>query len=126
MTDPRCTPEKRGLTAVEVVAATLLASLLMVAMLGVLRGLKAQEAALEVRRPIPSWQRTLDGVLEHDLANSRTFSLTPTSLTLNGFAGRDSGVATWQPAAITYQVLTDGERNWLVRQVGAHHELVLA
>ncbi len=119
---------RQGLTAVEVVASTLLASMLMVAMIGVLRGLKAQEAALETRLPTPSWQAALDHVLQQDLVNSRTYVTSPTALVLKGFAGHNSqsGAANWQPTTITYQIVEEDERNWLVRHEGERHELVLA
>ena len=107
-----------GLTAVEVVVSTMLASMLMVAMLGVLRGLKAQEAALDKRMPVEVWQRTLDTVLQHDLENSRSYELSARSLILEGFAGHDSetGLATWEPAIIIYEVVEDDHRTWLVRR----------
>lgn len=123
-----------GLTAIEVLASTVLASLLMVAVLGVLRGLRAQEAALDLRLPVESWQSTLNSVLQQDLENSRTYELRDTALILNGLGGRDSttGAAIWQPAVIAYAVVTDGERSWLVRREApangepARQELMLA
>lgn len=116
------------MTAVEVVASTLLASMLMVAMLGVLRGLKAQEAALEIRNPTPVWQSTLDSVLQRDLVNSHTYTITPTALILKGHAAKDpqSGTANWLPSTIVYELAQDGERNWLVRHGQDTRELVLA
>lgn len=108
---------RRGLTAVEVIVSTMLASMLMVAVLGVLRGLKSQEAALDVRMPAEVWQRTLDAVLQHDLENSRSYELTARSLLLKGFGGRDveTGSATWEPATIVYEIVEDGHRTWLAR-----------
>ena len=108
---------KHGLTAVEVVVSTMLASMLMVAMLGVLRGLKAHEAALDSRMPVEVWQRTLDTVLQRDLENSRSYQLTGRSLHLEGFAAREAetGSATWEPTTIVYEIVQDGHRNWLVR-----------
>lgn len=106
-----------GLTAVEVLASSLLASMLMVALLGVMRGLKTQEAALESRVPTENWRHTLDQVLDFDLANSRSYQLTPTKLILRGFAGRDaqSGIANWTPSTITYTVVEHEGQPWLVR-----------
>lgn len=109
------------------------AYLLMSALFGVMRGLKAQETALEARLPTENWRRTLDQVLDYDLANSRTYQLTPTALILEGFAGRDaqSGKSNWMPTTIVYSVVDDGNQTWLVRQEMTNakitsQELVLA
>ena len=117
-----------GFTAVEVMVSMLLASLLMVAMLSVLRGLKAQADALETRVPVQSWRRTLDSVLQFDLENSRTFEQTSTAIILRGFAGRGATGPTWKPATIIYEIVNDKNRSWLVRREldENHRELVLA
>jgi len=117
-----------GFTAVEVMVSMLLASLLMVAMLSVLRGLKSQADALEARVPVQSWQRTLDSILQFDLENSRTFEQTNTVIILRGFAGRGVTGPTWKPTTILYEIAHDKNRSWLVRRELAsnHRELVLA
>ncbi len=119
---------KGGFTAVEVMVSMLLASLLMVAMLSVLRGLKAQADALEARTPAQSWQRTLDSVLQFDLENSRTFEQTNTAIILRGFAGRNVTGPNWKPTTIIYEITHDKNRSWLVRRELASNrrELVLA
>ena len=130
----RCPHERKALTAVEVVCSTLLASMLMVAVLGVLRGIKAQETALSDHKSIPEWQRSLDSVLQQDLSNARSYELLPGGLRLQGHLGRDpgTGVATWQPATVDYAVADLAERQWLVRVQQAaspssgSYELVLA
>ncbi len=117
-----------GFTAVEVMVSMLLASLLMVAMLSVLRGLKAQADALETRVPVQSWRRTLDSVLQFDLENSRTFEQTGAAIILRGFAGRDVTGPTWKPTTVLYEIAHDKNRSWLVRRELAanRRELVLA
>lgn len=119
---------KGGFTAVEVMVSMLLASLLMVAMLSVLRGLKAQADALETRVPVQSWQRTLDSVLQFDLENSRTYEQANGAIILRGFAGRDVTGPNWKPTTILYEIAHDKNRSWLVRRELAsnHRELVLA
>jgi len=114
----RLTFKLRGMTAVELVASMVLASVLMVAMLGVLRGLKAHERTITQKSTRLPWQANLDKVLSHDLANSRTYELTPNGLILRGFAGSDvrTGVSTWLPATIYYEVKNDGNRPWLLRR----------
>lgn len=114
MTAPRRRP---GMTAIEVLASTLLAALLMCALIGVLRGLKAQERALDLRSPKSSWQQSLDAVITRDLASAQTVEATPLSLTLRGYAGRDeTGIANWLPSIIIYEVRADERRSWLVRR----------
>lgn len=106
-----------GMTAIEVLASTLLAALLMTALLGVLRGLKAQEHALELRTIDPPWKAMLDAVLAADLANARTYLSTPQSLTLQGFGGRNTaGASNWLPSTVVYSVQSDGMTSWLVRR----------
>ena len=107
-----------GMTAIEVLAATVLASLMMVSVLGVLRGLRAHEQVLDTRLPNPAWHRSLDEVLQYDLENARTFATNGTVLVLNGYSARspDSQNQTWLPATIRYEVRSDAHRSWLVRR----------
>jgi hypothetical protein len=72
-----------GMTAIEVLASTLLAALLMTALVGVLRGLKATEHVLELRSSEAGWKNSLDAALAADFANARTFTWTPNSLALD-------------------------------------------
>lgn len=111
-------PSYAAMTAVEVVASTILASMLMVAVIGVLRGLKAKEDALAaqaVRRP---WARSLDAVLHRDLQNSYSYQSTISGIILTGYGGRteESGVATWLPTTIVYAVNRSDNQSWLVRR----------
>jgi hypothetical protein len=108
---------RSGMTAIEVLASTLLAALLMTALLGVLRGLKAHESVLDARNVDPNWHATLDAVLAADFASTRSYSVTPTSLTLDGFGGRNAeGASTWLPATIVYSIESDEMSSWLVRR----------
>lgn len=108
---------RAGMTAIEVLASTILAALLMTALLGVLRGLKAQARLLESRAPEPEWRQALDAILSADLANARTYQATPTSITLSGFGGRTpDGAATWLPATVVYAIAGDDRQTWLIRR----------
>jgi hypothetical protein len=105
------------MTALEVLAATLLAALLMGALIGVLRGLKAHERTLDIHTPRQPWQRSLGAALEADLASGSTYQWSPQSLTLRGRGGRDeNGRATWLPVVITYEIRAADESSWLVRR----------
>jgi hypothetical protein len=105
------------MTAIEVLAATLLAALLMGALIGVLRGLKAHERMLTSHAPRQAWQRSMDAVLEADLASASTYECSPQSLTLRGRGGRDeNGRPTWLPAVTAYEIRATDESSWLVRR----------
>lgn len=108
---------RRAMTAVEVVASTVLASMLMVAVIGVLRGLKAQEDALDLHILRPRWHTTFEKVLGHDLALAHEYELTRQRLTLYGYGGRDpqTRLPNWQPAVISYELVPQEESTWLVR-----------
>jgi len=106
-----------ALTLVELLAATILAALLMAAVLGVLKSVtRSQKALLRGGRP-EAWQARLIAQLEWDLANSRTAVTTPDGFQLVGFAGRDfaSGAILHGPTAIQYSVQTVGSQSCLFR-----------
>jgi hypothetical protein len=111
------TKNRRGITAIEVLASTILAALLMTALIGVLRGLKAHEQSLESRVKRPSGQRSLDAAIETDLKSADTYELSPERLTLRGHGGHNQdGAANWLPATVTYEVCRDRDGAWLVRR----------
>jgi hypothetical protein len=106
-----------GMTAIEVLASTLLAALLMTALVGVLRGLKGTEHALELHSSEEGWKASLDAAMAADFANARTFTWTPNSLALEGFGGRDAGgMPTWLPSSAAYSVEGEERSSWLVRR----------
>ncbi|MCA9234855.1 MAG: hypothetical protein KDA44_05265 [Planctomycetales bacterium] len=105
-----------GLTALEVLVATVLAAILIAALLGVLRGLKASERALEMRSSGPAWQRNLAALLDNDLANARTYQTTAGELILTGYGGRaGDGTATWLRGGVVYAIRATKAGPWLVR-----------
>jgi hypothetical protein len=111
------TKNRRGMTAIEVMASTILSALLMTALIGILRGLKAHEQTLEARVQRSPWQRSLDAAIETDLGNAVTYELAPQRLTLRGHGGHNhDGAANWLPATIIYEVCRDRDGTWLVRR----------
>lgn len=109
--------QHRGMTAIEVLASTILSALLMTALIGVLRGLKAHEQTLEQRRPAPVWQASLAAALDADLQHAVSYQLTPETFTLTGHGGRiGSGESTWLPSMIVYEVRRNDETHVLVRR----------
>lgn len=98
---------RHGLTLVELLAATILASMLMVAVLGVLQSLTRQQKMLLDLNQTEPWQARFWEQLEWDLTNSRTVQVTPEKIVLEGYAGRDAGTQTLthRPTRIEYSVL---------------------
>lgn len=109
---------RRGLTAVELLAATLLASMLMVAVMGVLKSVTQAQKALLRNGPAPAWQNRLVEQLQWDLANSQSIRTTIDGIELEGFAGRDfvTRAAVHNRAMIGYSVVQAGERSVLLRR----------
>jgi type II secretory pathway component PulJ len=105
------------MTLVELLAATILAALLMAAVLGVLKSVTRAQKVLARNGPTEGWQARLVNQLEWDLANSRTVVTTAEGFELGGFAGRDfaSGAALHCPTSIQYAVRNLGGRSCLVR-----------
>jgi hypothetical protein len=109
--------DRAGLTMVELLAATMLAALLMGAVLGVLKSVTRNQKVLLRSGSGDGWQSRLIAQLEWDLANSRTFVSTPTGFELRGFAGRDlaNGRPLHGPTSVQYTVVTIGAQPSLVR-----------
>jgi hypothetical protein len=101
---------------VEVLAATLLAGLLMSAVLGVLKAVTAHQK--EFTRGLPDPRRSrLCSLLEWDLQNSKTVLLNPDGFELRGFAGRDlvSGTPLHCRTSIEYAVKKVRDESCLIR-----------
>ena len=101
---------------VEVLAATLLAAMLMSAVLGVLKAVTSHQEAFTKGLP-ESWQPQLSALLEWDLSNSKTVLLTAEGFELRGFAGRDlvSGMPLHRRTSIQYTVKKVRDESCLVR-----------
>lgn len=108
---------RSGMTAVEVLVASLLSALLMVAVMGTMRGLKAHERALELRDATESWQRSFAHILEHDLSNAREMRVSPEFLELRGIKASKDGLAenVWLPVTVRYEIRKTDNQSWLVR-----------
>ncbi|QDU44558.1 hypothetical protein Mal52_30420 [Symmachiella dynata] len=78
-----------GVTMVEMLAAIVLATLLTVAMLGVLKSMTHGRKVLLADVTSEPWHTRLIDQLEWDLKNSRTIKPIPGGFELTGYAGRD-------------------------------------
>ncbi|WP_442483028.1 hypothetical protein [Aeoliella sp. SH292] len=91
-------------TSVEVLAATTLASALMVAVLGILAGVAKKERILDATLSSPPWHDHLTRQLERDLRHARTLKRQGGRLILVGHAGSVNamGQRSWLPVEIHY------------------------
>jgi hypothetical protein len=107
------------MTAIEVLVATMLASLMLGSVVGVLGGLARQERTLRKRALAPpAWHAHLADQLQWDLSNSREYVASETAVTLVGFASRDfaTGAATCRPTETTYYLIEAIGDRWLMRR----------
>ncbi|MEM8670553.1 MAG: hypothetical protein AAGG48_23710 [Planctomycetota bacterium] len=110
--------QPRGFTALEVIMATALASLMMVAVLGVLSGIAAKERILgEQEEASPYWHRPFKQRLQRDLEGASTYSQRGDSIVIEGFGGRRNGVPAWAPVQIHYRIQKAGDQSLLIRDV---------
>jgi prepilin-type N-terminal cleavage/methylation domain-containing protein len=109
---------RAGMTLIELLAASALAALLMVSILGVLRSLRVQSRVLLADDPVESWKLQLREQLQWDLTNARKMSWRPDRLCLRGYGGRETVTdrATLRPTEVIYSVREVGDRHWLVRE----------
>lgn len=107
-----------GFTAVELLAATTLAALLMVAVLGVLQGMTQGQKSLRARETAPAWQARLAAQLEWDFAQAQAIATSADGIALTGLGGRDarSGVVAHRPTQVRYFIAPAGERSCLLRE----------
>ena len=112
-------PSRPGFTTIEVLAATLLASALMVAVLGVIAGIGKKEKLLEQSSIPPVWHEHLRRQLEYDLRATDQFRRKSDRLILVGHGGNSgaTGQPDWFPAEIHYYSMGTKESTMLVRQV---------
>lgn len=131
MREKRHKLDRKGLTAIELLVATALASMMIAATMGLLRTMALQQSALKARTTFEPWYRPLAEQLRRDVANARSAELKSSargrpsspraqefdSLVLTGYCSRSPStfLATLRPAKITYRVETMAEDTWLVR-----------
>ena len=111
-------PIQSGFTIVELLTAVVLASLLLVAVMGLIHTLTAKQRQLTAQQDRPAWHALAAERLRFDLANARNFEWSPRYLRLIGYAGRDfdSFRTTHRPTEVVYRVTEIGGRAWLLRE----------
>lgn len=109
---------RRAFTTVELLAATALTAVLMVAVLHVIGSIGRNRAALMRQQgPDPAHAAVLDA-LRWDLTHARSARFAPGRLTLSGYgaADRDTLAPRHLPATVVYEAVTVAGRRWLVRR----------
>lgn len=107
----------RAFTLLEVLAALALSGLLALLVASMMRsGLQESKLAQKARIPTAeSW--LLREQMEADIANSRAYAVTPTSIVLGGFLSRDheTGDLTQHLTVVTYRIVKKGKFQVLER-----------
>lgn len=103
--------DQPGMTSLEVLCATVLASMLMSAVLGVVGGIAKRDQALARRSPEPDWARRVKRQLQEDFSQANRIEFERDGFFLYGPIGRDpaSQAASWLPAAVRYRVVDGGD-----------------
>lgn len=118
--EPECHPglfASSGMTAIELLVATSLAALLMVAVMGILARMSRTRVYLLEAAPPRAWRVQCEALLQHDFANSKLLEIGSAGFALEGYAGAD--LATGEPShrrsRIEY-VIVGGDKTWWLRR----------
>lgn len=109
---------RAGFTSVEALAATALASAMMIAVLGILAGIAKKEKLLAELSNSPAWHEHLRRQLEADLRLTRKFRQEAGRVVLVGEGGTTgtAGQRTWLPAEVHYYAVQVRDQSMLLRQ----------
>lgn len=108
---------RKAFTILEMLAATALAALLMLAVLHVIGSVGRTRAAL-AREFDPAWRAQVLETLRLDLTHSTGVRYEPNGVTLTGHAGLDRATLApdHKPVTVAYGLATVAGRNWLYRR----------
>jgi len=106
-----------GMTAIELLVATSLAALLMVAVIGILARVSRTRAYLLETSPPRAWRVQCEALLQQDFANSKLLEIGGAGFALEGYAGADlaTGVPSHRRSRIEYFIV-GGNTTWLLRR----------
>lgn len=111
------TANPRGFSAVELLMALTLATILMGAVLGLLGVLAEKRRVLVERTDHVAWHDALVEQLRQDLADARRFEVGADRLRLLGYGAKDPAThrALHQPSEVLYETVSIDDHTWLVR-----------
>ena len=109
---------RRAFTILELLAATALAALLMLAVLHVIGSVGRTRAAMARWPETGMWRADLLDTLRRDLTGSTGIRYDPAGVTLTGHAAvdRDTLATSDEPVTVVYAVETIAGRSWLCRR----------
>lgn len=112
---------RRAFTLVELLAATALSAVLMLAVFQVVGTLGRTRAVMNASAGQPLWQKQVQELLRRDLTQSSLAKFEPSSLTLIGSASIRPAMqdVAHEPVTVTYAIRSLHGRPWLVRQQAA-------
>ena len=118
-------PRERAFTLIELLAATALIGLLMVAMMSVMGSIGRTERVMAAHDTAAPEVDALVRLLERDLAHAREVYAENDRVELHAFSAVDerSMEPTHRPVRIRYEVRRLGSRRWLVRRQARRDEL---
>ncbi|MEQ1905318.1 MAG: prepilin-type N-terminal cleavage/methylation domain-containing protein [Pirellulaceae bacterium] len=107
---------RRGMTAIELLVAATLSTILLVSVFAVLGSLKRMSNSLFEQTTDRGWEPMV-AALQRDFANSRLMQMGPTRLEFDGYGGNEAApfAATNIRGQIVYEIQTADGRPWLVR-----------
>jgi hypothetical protein len=108
---------RRAFTILEMLAATALTALLMLAVFQVIGSIGRTRAAMAKQPETGFWKADLLDTLRRDLSNSGSIRYELRGVTLTGHAAleRATLAPTDEPVIVTYGITTIAGRNWLYR-----------
>lgn len=106
-----------GFSVIELLAALVLATMLMIVVMGFLSVISQRRKALLENAPSRMWQQVLTRQIHTDLANARRYEFQPDRLRLMGFCAVDprSSQLTGRPAEVSYDLVQVNSQTWLFR-----------
>lgn len=115
----------KAFTLIELLASLVLTSLLMVAVSNLLGIVGRRTEAILLNSSDDYWKDVFIERLRWELDNTHTWRMSPKILQLTGYLSVDrrKHQATMTEATVTYQVVEDGKRSWLLRTFQERHSL---
>jgi prepilin-type N-terminal cleavage/methylation domain-containing protein len=111
----QCQYPRTGFTLVELVAALVIGSTLLVATLSVLRTATRYSKLARGDAQLQPALGLLSQQLEHDFINARSIRLGPNSVTIAGYMGKSSQQLALEPAMVVYEIKRAGQQSVLYR-----------
>lgn len=119
-------PHRTGFTLIELIAASVLASMMMVVLMAVVWSASRDLTRIQADQTSDFPTTVMIDRIRADLRNARGMIATSQSLILHGFVARSplNGQSDGTEGRVTYQIVTSGGRSKLVRAEGDQQKVV--